>query len=251
MSGASIPELPRQGLGLSYDFSTRTTTAFVKGNNAVVSEESEKELARKNPDKSHNKNPDEFQHWILAHRIRNRLRNGLPLWQHPLLVPVILLEHELAGIRNFSRAKLRSSSSRISSRLRMGYDDQAALLGGLNSNQDGKEDRANFTNELNEILCSAHSIRNALKVSQQNAAFLLNVVDDIESLDKDDETFGKAATAIPPHINRTIKDNIKTLNRGAAGFEYGIDSIISNLEVQLNVVCLGRGLSFFLSACFD
>ncbi|KAJ4418230.1 hypothetical protein N0V82_005704 [Gnomoniopsis sp. IMI 355080] len=227
LSSASIPELPVQGIGLSYDFSTRTTTAFVKGNNAVGPKETD-ELA--------GKDTNEFQPWILAHRIQSRLRNGLPLWQHPLLVPVILLEHELSAIRNFSRDKLRSSSAEISSQMRMDYDAQAALLGGLNWKQDGRADRAKFTNSLNELLCSAHSIRRALKVSQQNAAFLLGVVDDIEKLDKNDEIFGKAAMAIPPHINRTMKDTIKTFNSSAAGFESGIDSMISNLEVQLNIL---------------
>ncbi|KAJ4387558.1 hypothetical protein N0V93_008153 [Gnomoniopsis smithogilvyi] len=227
MNSTSIPELPRQGIGLSYDFSTRTTTAFVKGDNAVV---------YKGTDEKRKKDHNEYQPWILARRIRNGLSNSLPLWQHPLLVPVILLQHELAGIRNFLRDKLRSSSVEISSQMRVDYDRQAALLGGLNHKKDGKEDRVKFTNDLNELLCSAHSIRRALKVSQQNAAFLLSVADDIEKLDKNDEKFGKAADAIPSHINRTIKDTIKTFNRGAAGFEAGVDSIISNLEVQLSIL---------------
>lgn len=231
MSSTSIPELPRQGIGLLYDFSTKTTTAFVKGNNAVLNRGTEEKTA---------KDRNEYQPWILAHRIRDRLRNSLPLWQHPLLVPVILLEHEFAAIRNFLRNKLRGKSAFISSQMRMDYDAQAALLGGINREKNGKATRAKFTNGLNELLCSAHSIRRALKVAQQNAAFLLSVADEIEKLDTSQQEgrLGNAANVIPPHVNRVIIDTIKTFDRGAAGFEAGIDSIISNLEVQLNIVSL-------------
>lgn len=214
MSNASVPELAQYGLALSYDFSTRRTTAFVKGANAVTEDAA-----------------SEYQPWLLDGRIRNGLRNSMPLWPHPLLLPVILLQHELAAIRQFSKEKLHKDSGGIQETMRLDYKAQASRLGGRNSNEDGREDRAKFTKELNDLLCSSHSIRRALRVTRQTADFLLGIVDEL----KDPNLFSNEE-AIPPQVARQIRDTIMTLNRKAASFEAGVDSIIATLDVQLNIV---------------
>lgn len=214
MSNANIPELAHYGLAMSYDFSTRRTTAFVKGTNAVA----------KDADAM-------YQPWLLDARIRRGLRNSMPLWSHPLLLPVILLQHELAAIRNFSRERLHTDSRGIQATMRLDYEDQARLLGGRNSHKEGRAERARFTNGLNNLLCSAHSVRRALRVARQAAGFLLGVLDELR-----DRELGPGEEAIPPQVGQQIKDTIMTLDRGAAGFEAGIDSIVATLEVQLNIV---------------
>lgn len=214
MSNASIPELAHYGLAMSYDFSTRRTTAFVKGANAVV-----KDSGRK------------YQPWLLDARIRNGLHDSMPLWSHPLLLPVILLQHELAAIREFSREKLHSDSRGIQGTMCLDYNAQASLLGGLNSDEKGRKRRADFTNRLNGLLCSAHSTRRALRVNRQAAGFLLGILDELKG-----PSLCPGEEAIPPQVGRQIRDTIMTLDRGAAGFEAGIDSIIATLDVQVNIV---------------
>lgn len=214
MSNASIPELAHYGLSMSYDFSTRRTTAFVKGTNAVVKDAE-----------------STYQPWKLDDRIRKALHDTMPLWAHPLLLPVILLQHELAAIRNFSRERLHTDSSDIQAAMRLDYEEQARLLGGLNSHRGGREERARFTNGLNGLLCSAHSVRRALRVARQAAGFLLGVLDELR-----DRKLAPGEEALPPLVGQQIKDTLMTLDRGAAGFEAGIDSIIATLDVQLNIV---------------
>ncbi|KAG6354180.1 hypothetical protein INS49_004784 [Diaporthe citri] len=214
MSNASIPELAHYGLAMSYDFSTRRTTAFVKGINAV-----DKDSGRK------------YQPWQLDARIRNGLHDTMPLWPHPLLLPVILLQHELAAIREFSKEKLHADSHGIQDTMRLDYNAQARILGGLNSDEEGRGDRAEFTNWLNGLLCSAHSTRRALRVNRQAAGFLLGILDELK-----DPSLCSEEEEIPPQVGRQIRDTIMTLDRGAAGFEAGIDCIIATLETQVNIV---------------
>ncbi|KAL1851344.1 hypothetical protein Daus18300_012590 [Diaporthe australafricana] len=214
MSNASIPELAHYGLAMSYDFSTRRTTAFVKGANAVV----------KDADST-------YQPWTLDDRIRSRLHDSMPLWPHPLLLPAILLQHELAAIRNFSKQRLHGDSRGIQAVMRLDYEDQAKLLGGRNSDRAGRKDRADFTNGLNGLLCNAHSIRRALRVTRQAASFLLGILDELKV-----RTPQPGEQAIPPQVGQQIRDTIMTLDREAAGFEAGIDSIVATLEVQLNIL---------------
>lgn len=214
MSNASVPELAQYGLAMSYDFSTRRTTAFVKGESAVVKDSG-----------------SEYQPLTLDARIRNGLHDSMPLWPHPLLLPVILLQHELAAIREFSKKKLHNDSHGIQTIMRLDYKAQARLLGGRNSDEKGRKHRADFTNGLNSLLCSAHSVLRALRVTRQAASFLLGILEDLK-----DPTLCPGEEAIPPQVGRQIKDTIMTLDRGAAGFEAGIDSIIATLDVQLNIV---------------
>lgn len=92
MSNASVPELAQYGLAMSFDFATHRTTAFIKDANAVVKDSA-----------------SEYQPWLLDARIRNGLHDSMPLWAHPPLLPVILLQHELAAIREFSKKKLHTN----------------------------------------------------------------------------------------------------------------------------------------------
>lgn len=92
MSNASVPELAQYGLAMSHDFATHRTTAFIKGANAVV-----KDAA------------SEYQPWLLDARIRNGLHDSMLVWTHPPLLPVILLQHELAATREFSKKKLHTN----------------------------------------------------------------------------------------------------------------------------------------------
>lgn len=225
MSNASVPELAQYGLAMSYDFATHRTTAFIKGANAVV-----KDAA------------SEYQPWLLEARIRNGLHDSMPLWPHPLLLPVILLQHELAAIREFSKKKLHTDSRGIQATMRLDYEAQARLLGGRNSDEAGRKDRADFTNWLNGLLCSAHSVRRALRVARQAAGFLLGILDELK-----DPTLCPVEEAIPPQVGRQVRDTIMTLDRGAAGFESGIDSIIATLEVQLNIVRAPTSLPYLPS----
>lgn len=214
MSNANIPELAHYGLAMSYDFSTRRTTAFVKGANAV-----DKDARNK------------YQPWLLDACIRNGLHDSMPLWPHPLLLPTILLQHELAAIREFSKMKLHTDSRGIQATMRLDYKAQARLLGGRNEDEEGREDRAEFTNWLNGLLCSAHSIRRALRVARQAAGFLLGVLEELK-----DPNLCAGEEAIPTQVGRQIRDTIMTLDRGAASFEAGIDSIVATLDVQLNIL---------------
>lgn len=92
MSNASVPYLAQYGLAMSYNLATHRTTAFIKDATAVVKDSA-----------------SEYQPWLLDARIRNGLHDSMPLWTHPRLLPVILLQHELADIRKSSKKKLHTN----------------------------------------------------------------------------------------------------------------------------------------------
>lgn len=228
MKNPSIPEIPPYGVSLTYNFSTRHTTAFIRGANAVMRD-------LKDPDAPPG-TKDNFKYPALKlhYKLFSELETTMPLWGHPLLVPVILLKAELDGIRNFARDRLDSGSLNIQATMSMDYEDQAAVLGGENANRRGRQDRVDFTNGLNRLLCSAYSVRRALGVARQAAGFLLGV---LEEMDPDRLLLLPGEDKVSRRENQQIKDTIRALDRGAAGFEAGIDSIISSLDVQLNIVC--------------
>lgn len=85
----NIPGIAHSGLSIPYDFSKRQATAFAYGYDAVLPVGS----------------PEKDQ--TLSKKYRAGLENITPLWQHPLILPVILLKHELAMIRKISRVQLK------------------------------------------------------------------------------------------------------------------------------------------------
>lgn len=117
------------------------------------------------------------------------------------------------------------------------YASIVSLLGGKNNDKDAKVNRAAFLNSLNDLLSTAIEIRQALEWDRRYATFLLGVWEDIESLKL--ELHAKPANeprAVNP-VSRQVRELIRNLDAGAAGFEAGVAGIISALEVQLNMVC--------------
>lgn len=217
MKSATIPELADAGLSMSHSFTDRTTTAFVRGFNAVERDT--------NYDLPH----------TLASRFASMLKHSLPLWKHPLLLPAILLHHELAGIRDYSRDKLRIGTQGIRQTLNtQEYEDLAEILGGYNSDEAARRKRSEFTTEVNNLLCGAISIRRALQVARRSANFLLGVLDEISDSTFNDKVFGPGQA--DEKADQEVKDWIRALDNGAAGFEVGIDAIISTLGVQLDIL---------------
>lgn len=91
----NIPGLAHSGLLLSYDFSRRRNSAFAYGYNAVPrTGSSEKDIT-------------------LSQRYQSGLEKKEPLWQHPLILPVILLKHELAMIRKIFRVQLQADRTDV------------------------------------------------------------------------------------------------------------------------------------------
>ncbi|KAI5917329.1 hypothetical protein F4810DRAFT_696825 [Camillea tinctor] len=214
MRSPYIPELPRVGISLSHNFSTRTTTAFFRGFNAIRIDHGDS------------------SHRTFESRFSGALNRTAPLWHHPLLLPVIFIHHELAGIREFSREKLRAESENIRERLKTrSYEEMADILGGYNNDADAKAKRANFIQEVNDILCAAISVRRALQTTKRSIKFLMDVLDEISQL----PVYCDGSEA-RWQAHREIRDLLRGFDSGATGFEVGIEAIISTMEVQLDVL---------------
>lgn len=215
MKTAHIPELPHFGLALSYNFRTATTNAFLRGINAVKKDE----------------DYDIVKH-TLVEQFEDSLKHTIHLWRHPLLLPLVFLKNELDAIRGFSRRHLYVGSENIRQELNTeSYEDMAELLGGFNNDDDARNNRAKFTNRINSILCTAISVRRSLQTSRRRAQFLLDTLGEFEQL-----SIEFAEAKAQKRMNQQVKDLVKSLDDGAAGFEIGIDAIISTLEAQLSVV---------------
>jgi hypothetical protein len=131
---------------------------------------------------------------------------------------------------------VESDSESYIEAMSLDYESIVNLLGGKNEDKYARLKRVAFINSLNDLLTTAIGVRQAVDWHRRFADFLLRVWDDIENMKLESETEPKHRPRTTTLVSRQVKELIQNLAAMAAGFEAGVEGIISALEVQLNMV---------------
>ena len=245
----SIEQFSQCGIAVTYDLDNRTSSAFIRGANAV------------RLDSKLNEEPH-----TLATRFRKSLKWTRPLWKHPLLLPVILLSHEIRCIMVFARKNLHVNAQEIAEKLSIdSYGKMSEFLGGRNRDRGATQKRTEFTARINDLMRNAINARRGLRSAQSMIEFLQEVLGELEEEEeeiwkdekekyedssdsggkekeekkrKEERKGERKRKREASRSNRTIRSYLRSFDQFAKGLEVGIDAIISDLEVQLNLVSL-------------
>lgn len=209
-------QLGNCGLILSHSFESGITSAFLHGWNVLSDSNFEVKVA--------------VEPFIT--NIRKLLHSHLVLWNHPLLLPVIILKEHLTRAHLFKSIVLLEETTRL----------QAALgvtkSGRLRRYQSGRgfkdirlieseESRINLTTAINTTLADDVSLATVLKWDARLCVFLLKACDEVREFQ---------TTYRSRHSERKIREWLNTLECGIASCLEHADSLKSQLELQLSVV---------------
>lgn len=168
----------------------------------------------------------------------------MPLWQHPLVLPVILLKHELAMIRKISRVQSKADRTDVWGKLlSSSREKMSELFAGIQAPGESGAGAGDPMENLKNLICISINVRLAIHTARKCATFLLGVLDSMDNL--------QVEFAEPQRqhmMNQQIKDIINCLDNKASRLEVGNDGVLATMEVQLAAVskeidCRSRSLA--------